>query len=167
MDELVIQGEINSRIYTIRGEQIMLDRDLAALYGVDTKRINEAVRNNVDKFPSDFYFELTEKEFTSLRSKISTTSFAKTRVAPKVFTEQGIYMLATILKSKTATDVTISIIRAFKKLREFSKHYNALAKKIMEVERKNDKQYKELFKALEELIQESKVVESKTIGFLK
>lgn len=167
MDELVIQGEINSCIYTIRGEQIMLDRDLAALYGVETKRINEAVRNNVDKFPSDFYFELTEKEFTSLRSKISTTSFAKTRVASKVFTEQGIYMLATILKSKTATDVTISIIRTFKKLREFSKHYNALSKQLIETDRKHDKQYKELKKALDALIAESEVAEMKVIGFLK
>jgi uncharacterized protein Yka (UPF0111/DUF47 family) len=76
-------------------------------------------------------------------------------------------MLATILKSKTASEVTVSIIRTFAKLREFSKHYNALEKKIMEVERKSDKQYKELTKALEDLISESKIVESKTIGFIK
>ena len=88
-------------------------------------------------------------------------------VTPYAFTEEGIYMLATVLKSEVATDVNIAIIRTFKKLREFSKHYNALAKKIMEVERKSDKQYKELTKALEDLINESKIVESKTIGFIK
>jgi hypothetical protein len=167
MDGLVVQGEIGSRILTLRGKEVMLDRDLAELYGVETKRINEAVRNNSDKFLEDFYFALTDKEFEDLRSKNPTAKFAKTRVNPKVFTEQGVYMLATVLKSKTASDVTVSIIRTFAKLREFSKHYNALAKKIMEVERKSDKQYRELSKALDELLDASKVVESKTIGFIK
>jgi len=167
MDNLVIQSEINNRIFTLRGKEVMIDRDLAELYGVETKRINEAVKNNKDKFLEDFYFELSDKEFEYLRSKYSTAKFAKTRVNPKVFTEQGVYMLATILKSKIASEVTVSIIRTFAKLREFSKHYNALAKKIMEVERKSDKQYKELTKALEDLINESKIVESKTIGFIK
>ncbi len=88
-------------------------------------------------------------------------------VPPYAFSEEGIYMLATILKSDVATDVNIAIIRTFKKLREFSKHYNSLAKKIMEVERKSDKQYKELTKALDDLINEAKIVESKTIGFIK
>ncbi len=88
-------------------------------------------------------------------------------VNPYAFTEQGVYMLSSVLKSKKAIEVNIAIIRTFKKLREFSKHYNALAKKIMEVERKSDKQYKELSKALQELIQESKVADSKTIGFIK
>ena len=102
-----------------------------------------------------------------MQSENSTAKFSKTRVNPKVFTEQGVYMLATILKSKIASEVTVSIIRTFAKLREFSKHYNALAKKIMELERKNDKQYKELSKALEELIAESKVTDMTKIGFLK
>ena len=167
MDNLVIQNEINNRIFTLRGKEVMVDRDLAELYGVETKRINEAVKNNKDKFLEDFYFELTDKEFEYLRSKYSTAKFAKTRVNPKVFTEQGVYMLATILKSKIASEITVSIIRTFAKLREFTKHYNALAKKIMEVERKSDKQYKKLTKALEDLINESKIVESKTIGFIK
>jgi len=97
----------------------MLDRDLAELYGVETKRINEAVRNNQDKFLEDFYFKLTDKEFEILRSKDSTAKFSKTRVTPKVFTEQGVYMLATVLKGKTATEITVNIIRTFAKLREF------------------------------------------------
>ena len=167
MNELVVQSEVSERILTIRAKKMMLDRDLTELYGVETKRINEAVRNNKDKFLEDFYFELTDKEFEYLWSKYSTAKFSKTRVNSKVFIEQGVYMLATILKSKTALEVTVSIIRTFAKLREFIRHYNALAKKIMEVERKSDKQYKELTKALDDLINESKVVESKTIGFIK
>lgn len=89
------------------------------------------------------------------------------RRAPYAFTEQGIFRLAIVLKSDVAIDVNIAIMRTFTKLREFSRHYNGLAKKIMEVERKSDKQYKELLKLLEELIEESKVAESKTIGFIK
>jgi len=167
MDGLIVQSEISNHIYTIRNEQVMIDRDLAEFYGVETKRINEAVRNNKEKFPSDFYFELSDKEFIDLRSKISTTNFSKTRTNPKVFTEQGVYMLATVLKSKVATDVTISIIRTFKKLREFSKHYNALAKQLIEIDRKHDKQYKELKKALDELIASSEVADVKVMGFIK
>ena len=94
MDGLVVQGEIGSHIFILRGKEVMLDKDLAELYGVETKRVNEAVRNNQDKFLEDFYFELTDKEFEDLRSKNSTAKFSKTRVNPKVFTEQGVYMLA-------------------------------------------------------------------------
>ena len=89
------------------------------------------------------------------------------RKAPYAFTEEGIYMLATVLRSPVATDTSINIIRTFKKLREFSKHYNALAKQIMEVERKSNKQYKELKKALDELIASSEVADAKVMGFIK
>uniref|UniRef100_UPI004048E749 ORF6N domain-containing protein n=1 Tax=Aliarcobacter sp. TaxID=2321116 RepID=UPI004048E749 len=96
MQNLIInENNIKDKIHTIRNLQVMLDRDLAELYGAETKRINEAVRNNQDKFMEDFYFELTNKEFENLRSKFSTANFSKTRTNPKVFTEQGIYMLAT------------------------------------------------------------------------
>ncbi len=110
--EIVIE-DINSKIYTIRGVQVMIDRDLAGLYQVETKRINEAVKNNKDKFPDDFYFELTNIEFDNLQSKLSTANYSKVRTNPKVFTEQGIYMLATILKSKVASNITVSIIKTF------------------------------------------------------
>ena len=104
MNELVIDNQtIQTKIYTIRDVQVMIDRDLAELYGVETKRINEAVKNNQDKFPEDFFFELGDDEFDILRSKFSTTNFSKTRTNPKVFTEQGVYMLATILKSRAAS----------------------------------------------------------------
>ena len=112
-------------------------------------------------------FVLTKKEFEDLRRQNGTADFAKTRALPYAFTEQGVYMLATVINSSIAIEISKSIMRTFKKLREFSKHYNALAKKIMEVERKSDKQYKELTKALDDLINEAKIVESKTIGFIK
>ena len=168
MDELLVQGEIGSRIYTMRNEQVMIDRDLAELYGVETKRLNEQVKRNSERFPSDFMFQLNDNEKNELVAKCDRLNKMKhSTVNPYAFTEQGVYMLSSVLKSKKAIEVNIAIIRTFKKLREFSKHYNALAKKIMEVERKSDKQYKELSKALQELIQESKVADSKTIGFIK
>ena len=112
-------------------------------------------------------FVLTKNEFEDLRRQIGTANFAKTRALPYAFTEQGVYMLATVINSSIAIEISKSIMRTFKKLREFSKHYNSLVKKIMEVERKSDKQYKELTEALEDLINESKIVESKTIGFIR
>ena len=168
MDDLIVQGEISNRIYTIRNEEVMLDRDLAELYGVETKRLNEQVKRNSERFPLDFMFQLKNEEKDELVAKCDRLNNMKhSHVNPYVFTEQGVYMLSSVLKSKQAIEVNIAIIRTFKKLREFSKHYNALAKKIMEVERKSDKQYKKLTKALEDLIYESKIVESKTIGFIK
>jgi hypothetical protein len=168
MDDLIVQGEISNRIYTIRNEEVMLDRDLAELYGVETKRLNEQVKRNSERFPLDFMFQLKNEEKDELVAKCDRLNNMKhSHVNPYVFTEQGVYMLSSVLKSKQAIEVNIAIIRTFKKLREFSKHYNALAKKIMEVERKSDKQYKKLTKALEDLIYESKIVESKTIVFIK
>jgi hypothetical protein len=169
MNELVLQGKIGDRIFTFRGKEVMLDRDLAELYQVNTKVLNQAVKRNIKRFPSDFMFQLNKEEFEKWRSQFVTSNSDKMglRRAPYVFTEQGVYMLATVLKSDVAIDVNIAIMRTFTKLREFSKHYNALAKKIMEVERKSDKQYKELTKALEDLMIESKIAESKTIGFIK
>ena len=146
----------------------MLDTHLAELYHVKPRRLREQVKRNIERFPDDFMFQIDEDEVNLMVSQNAIPSRQYLGGAlPYVFTEQGLYMLATVLRSAVATEVNIAIIRTFTKLREFSKHYNALAKKIMEVERKNDKQYKELSKALEELIQESKVADSKTIGFIK
>ena len=168
MDELIVQGEIHEKIYIIRGKQVMIDRDLAELYGVETKYLKRQVQRNIERFnEEDFMFVLTKEEHIDLRRQIGTANFSKTRALPYAFTEQGVYMLATVINSSIAIEVSKSIMRTFTKLREFSKHYNALAKKIMEVERKSDRQYKELTKALDELIQESKAAESKTIGFIK
>lgn len=149
----VILNKIQDRIYTIRGVQVMLDRDLAELYKVETKRVNEAVKNNPDKFPQDFYFELTDKEFIDLRSKFSTTNFSKVRTSPKVFTEQGVYMLATILKSKVATEVTLSIMRTFTKMRYFLQNNAHIFERFERIEYKlslHDKNFEKIFKGLED-----------------
>ncbi len=168
MDDLIKQGEIGSKIYTVRGKETMIDRDLAELYGVETKYLKRQVQRHIERFnEDDFMFILNKDEFENLRRQIGTANFAKTRALPYAFTEQGVYMLATVINSPLAIEVSKNIMRTFTKLREFSKHYNVLAKKIMEVERKSDKQYKELTKALEALIMEAKVVEHKTIGFIK
>ncbi len=169
MNELLTQNEIGSRILTLRGKEVMLDRDLAELYQVENRVLNQAVKRNIKRFPSDFMFQLNKEEFENWKSQIVTSNADRMglRKMPHAFTEQGVYMLATVLKSDVAIDVNIAIMRTFTKLREFSKHYNALAKKIMEVERKNDKQYKELKKALDALILESEAAERKTIGFIK
>ena len=109
---------VHSNIVVIRDTPVITDADVASLYGVETKRINEAVRNNIDKFPSDYMFALTPEEVSDLRSEFSSTKIStKSRVAPKVFTEKGLYMLATILKSKVATNVTFAIIETFTKVR--------------------------------------------------
>ena len=154
MQDLIInENSIKDKIYTTRNMQVMLDRDLAELYGVETKRINEAVKNNKDKFMDDFYFELNDFEFEFLRSKISTTSFIKTRTNPKVFTEQGIYMLATILKSKVASQVTINIIKTFANMRKLISQNIALFERFERIENRltiHDKNFNLLFKALED-----------------
>ena len=114
--------EIKNMIYEIRGKQVMLDSDLAKLYHVETKRINEAVKNNMEKFPERFSFILTNEETINLRSKISTSrlnNHGGNRYAPRVFTEQGVAMLATILKSKVATQVSIRIMDAFVAMRKY------------------------------------------------
>ena len=168
MDELIVQGEISSCIYTIRSEQVMIDRDLAELYGVETKYLKRQVQRNFERFnEDDFMFVVTKEEFEILRRQIGTANFSKTRALPYAFTEQGVYMLATVLNSSLAIDVSKNIMRTFTKLREFSKHYNALARQLIEVDRKHDKQYKELKKVLDELIASSEAADAKVMGFSK
>ena len=129
--ELVVQ-RVESMILVIRGVNVILDADVAYLYGVETKRINEAVKNNPDKFPEDYMFELTNDELQVLRStrstanilwsKISTAKYStKSRTLPKAFTEKGLYMLATILRSKKSIEVTFAIIETFVKVREMKR----------------------------------------------
>lgn len=148
---------IQDKIYTIRGVQVMLDRDLAGLYGVETKRINEAVKNNIDKFQEDFFFELSDEEFEVLRSKISTAKFAKTRTNPKVFTEQGVYMLATILKSQVASQTTVLIIRTFASMRKFLlsnasifQRLDTLETRQIQTKLESDEKFNIIFDAIEE-----------------
>ena len=121
--------EVQSKIMLVRNQNVISDADIANLYGVETKRINEAVRNNPDKFPEDYMFALTSEELQNLRTKISTTNIsAKSRTMPKVFTEKGLYMLATILKSPIAISVTFAIIETFAKTRYLKRELVALHK---------------------------------------
>jgi hypothetical protein len=162
---------IHHKIYTLRGKQIMLDEDLAALYQVETKVFNQAVKRNIERFPDDFRFQLTEDEYDSLRSQFVTlekTGRGKHRkYLPYAFTENGVYMLSAVLKSKVAVQVSIDIMRTFTKLREFSLHYNALAKQLIELERKNSKEFQNIYKILDELIAGTKETDAKVMGFLR
>lgn len=132
--EIVAYSEVESKIAIIREQQVIADADVAELYGVETRRINEAVRNNPDKFPEDYMFELNKSELRDLQSKISTTKVSrKSRSATKVFTEKGLYMLATILKSERATAVTFAIIETFAKVR-------SLKRELVELHKETDKE---------------------------
>ena len=113
--------EVENKIITLRDQQVILDSDVAELYGVQTKEINQAVRNNPEKFPQGYIFQLENQEFKDLRSKFLTTKYQKTRQLPKAFTEKGLYMLATILKSPQAVETTIAIVEAYAKLKELSR----------------------------------------------
>ena len=139
---------IDNSIHTINNCKMILDSDIALLYGVETKRINEAVKNNPDKFPSGYIIQLTECDLEQLRSKISTTNLSKTRYLPKGFTEKGLYMLATILKSPKATKTTIAIIETFAKIKELNQTINTIS------ETNNDTIQKSLIQKSGELMSE-------------
>ena len=127
MEKIVTYSEIESSIIEIRGQRVILDADVARLYHVETKRVNEAVRNNPDKFPQGYILELGKEDIDDLRSKFSTANLStKSRVLPKAFTEKGLYMLATILKSPMVTRTTIGIVETFARLRELSRTVSAL-----------------------------------------
>lgn len=167
MNELI---PIHHKIYTLRGKQIMLDSDLAELYQVETKVFNQAVKRNSERFPEDFMFQLTEEEYSALRSQIVTLEKGRgkhRKYMPYVFTENGVYMLSAVLKNSVAVNVSIEIMRTFTKLREFTLHYNSLAKKLMEHERKNDKQFKELYEKLDILMHDTQKTDEKVMGFIK
>jgi hypothetical protein len=116
----VAEQKILNRIYVIRGEKVMLDKDLAEMYGVETKQLKRQVKRNIERFPKDFMFTLTAKEFENLRYQIGTSSWGGTRYMPMAFTEQGVAMISSILNSRTAIEVNIRIIRVFTKLREYA-----------------------------------------------
>ncbi len=125
--DIVKFEHVESKVIEIRGIKVILDSDLAELYGVETRDINKAVKNNPDKFPSGYLMELTRLELDDLRGKFSTAKFAKTRVLPKAFTEKGLYMLATILKSPLAVQTTLAIIETFARIRELARNIKALS----------------------------------------
>ncbi len=126
--EIVKFERLEDKILDIRSKKVLIDKDLAELYGVETRDINRAVKNNPNKFPNGYLFELTEGEFETLRGKFSTTKFSKTRTLPKAFTEKGLYMLATILKGENAIRATLMIIETFAKVKELSRNINSIMK---------------------------------------
>ncbi len=153
---LVAEQKILNKIYAIRGEKMMLDRDLAEMYGVETKQLKRQVKRNMDRFPKDFMFELTEKEFENLRSQIGTSRWGGTRYMPMAFTEQGVAMLSSVLNSKTAIEVNIRIIRVFTKLREYALTHKDILIQLSKLEKEvkgNSKDIENIFIVLKELIE--------------
>jgi hypothetical protein len=137
MSDILKYDSVESKVLNIRNQQVILDSDVAELYGVETKRINEAVKNNPEKFLKGYIFELDNDEFNNLRSKISTTKLSMARITPKAFTEKGLYMLATILKSKKATETTIEIVETYAKIRELSRTVIELSETREELKQKS------------------------------
>jgi hypothetical protein len=170
--EFIPSERIEKAILLIRGHKVMLDSDLAQLYRVSTKRLNEQVRRNRARFPEDFMFQLTANEADSLRSQNATLKTGRGRhrkYAPYAFTEQGVAMLSSVLNSERAIDVNIAIMRAFVRLREILSSHKDLARKLEVVERKlgdHDQKFQVVFEAIRQLMAPSPQPEKKRrIGF--
>jgi len=164
--ELVPPERIEQSILLVRHQKVILDADLAVLYGVETKQLIRAVKRNLPRFPDDFMFQLNEEEFESLRFQFGTSSqWGGRRYAPYAFTEQGVAMLSSVLGSKRAIQVNIEIMRAFVRLRRILASHADLARKLDALEKKYDAQFKVVFDAIRELMKppESK---KRPIGFL-
>lgn len=167
MDAIVPIEMIERKIYLIRGQKEMLDSDLAELYGVPTKVLIQAVKRNTKRFPPDFMFQLKNQEVASLRSQIVTSSLEHggRRYLPYVFTEQGVAMLSSVLNSERAVEVNILIIRAFVKLMEMIASNKELAKRLEELEKKYDAQFKVVFDTIRQLMIPPEIKKRK-IGFI-
>ena len=167
MDQLRLTNDlITTKIHFLRGEKVLLDSDLALLYGVPTKVLKQAVKRNIARFPKDFMFRLSIEEWNSLRSQIVTLDVGRgkyPKYAPMVFTEQGVAMLSGILNSKRAVETNIAIMRTFVALRRWMDSNKELAAKIRQLERKYDQQFKLVFDAIQALIREER--EKRPIGF--
>jgi hypothetical protein len=159
--ELIMAPAIEKRIFVIRGRQVLLDEDLADLYGVETKRLVEQVKRNLERFPEDFMFQLSREEAAALRSQIATSNIGRggRRYAPYVFTEQGVAMLSSVLRSKMAIAVNIEIMRTFVELRRVVTSYAALQERLDDLEQditarldQHDEQLEQIFKVLHQLI---------------
>jgi len=165
MKALVPIELIEKKILVIRGEKVMLDADLAELYGVETKMLMRAIKRNIDRFPADFMIQLDKEEFENLRFHFGTSSqWGGRRYLPYVFTEQGVAMLSSVLNSERAVKVNIEIMRAFVKLREMIASHKGLAKRLDELEKKYDAQFKIVFDAIRQLMATPEPREKK-IGF--
>jgi hypothetical protein len=165
---VVPMGRIERAILVLRGHKVMLDSDLAALYGVETKVLNQAVSRNIERFPEDFMFQLTEAETTRLRSQIVTLKRGRgqhRKYLPYAFTEQGVAMLSSVLHSPRAIAVNVEIMRAFVRLRQILASNTELARRLAELEKKYDAQFKVVFDAIRELMRPAAPVRRRPIGF--
>ncbi len=158
--------QIERHILLIRGEKVMLDADLAALYQVETRVLTQAVKRNIDRFPKDFMFQLSKEEFDHLRSQTVTSSWGGRRYPPYAFTEQGVAMLSSVLRSKRAVQVNVEIMRAFVRLRQLLATNKKLEQQLDTLEQKYDKQFKVVFDAIRQLMQPPEPARKRPIGFI-
>jgi hypothetical protein len=158
--------KITGKIYFMRYQKVIMDRDLAELYHVETKVLKQAVRRNIRRFPSDFMFELTKEEFQNLRSQFVTSSWGGSRYVPMVFTEQGVAMLSSVLNSERAIQVNIQIMRAFNQLRKMMATHDDLKRKFEEMEKRYDEQFRIVFEAITQLLEVNEKPKKK-IGYIK
>ncbi len=169
LNSFIPDERIVDKIYLIREQKVMFDSDLAELYGVETKRLKEAVKRNLFRFPEDFMFELTDDEFANLRSQIATSSWGGVRYRPMVFTEHGVLMLSSVLNSKQAVSVNIQIMRIFTRIRQVLSDTQNIRLEIEEIKKKlcnQDKNIELVFSYLDELITKQEVpAPRKRIGF--
>lgn len=162
----ILPEQVQRRIFTVRGQNVMLDSDLAELYGVETKALNRAVRRNPERFPEDFMFQLTGEEIESLRFQFGTSNAGRggRRYLPYVFTEQGVAMLSSVLRSERAVAVNIAIMRAFVQMRRLLMNDGDLARKIFALEQKYDRQFEIVFDAIR-LLMDTPPAPERTMGF--
>lgn len=170
LQTLVMEQKILNRIYVVRGQKIMLDEDLAAMYKVETKRLNEQVKRNINRFPKDFMFTLTQKEYENLKSQNATSTWGGRRKLPSAFTEQGVAMLSSVLNSDVAIEVNIRIIRVFTKLKEYALTHKEILLQLGKLEKEvkgNSKDIENIFIVLKELLekQSTPAPPRKRIGF--
>jgi len=152
-------------IHLVRGQRIIVDADLAKIYGVTTKRLNEAVKRNRARFPSDFAFQFTRQELASMRSQIATASKRNVRFLPYAFTEHGAIMAATVLNSPQAVHMSVFVVRAFVKMRDALTGHRDLTRKLEELEKKYDNQFSLVFDAVRQLMNPPEPRRRKSIGF--
>ena len=171
INSLLSEETIANKIYFIRNQKVMLDRDLAILYGIETKVLNQAVKRNMSRFPEDFMFQLTEIEFQNLKSQIVTSSWGGSRKLPSAFTEHGVLMLSSVLKSDKAIQVNIQIMRIFTKVRQMLLDTTELKIDILQIQKKlenYDKNIELVFSYLDELIEKKENEPPRpTIGYKK
>jgi len=168
---LLTEETISNKIYFIRGQKVMLDSDLAILYDIETRVLNQAVKRNITRFPKDFMFELSQIEFENLKSQIVTSSWGGTRKLPSAFTEHGVLMLSSVLKSDKAIQTNIQIMRIFTKVRQMLLDTTEIKVDILQIQKKlenHDKNIELVFSYLDELSEKKENEEERVkIGYKK